>query len=166
MTTVTLKGNPFQIFGALPEAGTVAPDFSLVKTDLSVAQRDDFKGKKTILNIFPSLDTSVCAASVRKFNAEAANIPGVNIVCVSKDLPFAHSRFCTTEGIENLVNASTFRDNNFGKDYGVMLTEGPLEGLLARSVVVLDEEGKVIYSQLVPEITEEPDYDAALAVVK
>lgn len=166
MTTVTLKGNPFQIFGALPAAGSVAPDFSLVKTDLSVAHRDDFKGKKTILNIFPSLDTAVCAASVRKFNAEAANIPGVNIVCVSKDLPFAHSRFCTTEGIENLVNASTFRDNNFGKDYGVMLTEGPLEGLLARSVVVLDEEGKVIYSQLVPEITEEPDYEAALAVVK
>lgn len=166
MTTVTLKGNPFQIFGVLPSAGESAPDFSLVKTDLSVARRDDFKGKKTILNIFPSLDTAVCAASVRKFNAEAAKLPGVNIVCVSKDLPFAHSRFCTTEGIENLVNASTFRDNNFGKEYGVMLTEGPLEGLLARSVVVLDEEGKVIYSQLVPEITEEPDYEAALAVVK
>ena len=166
MTTVTLKGNPFQIFGVLPATGESAPDFSLVKTDLSVARRDDFKGKKTILNIFPSLDTAVCAASVRKFNAEAAGLPGVNIVCVSKDLPFAHSRFCTTEGIENLVNASTFRDNNFGKDYGVMLTEGPLEGLLARSVVALDEEGKVIYSQLVPEITEEPDYEAALAVVK
>ena len=100
MTTVTLKGNPFQIFGVLPSAGESAPDFSLVKTDLSVARRDDFKGKKTILNIFPSLDTAVCAASVRKFNAEAAKLPGVNIVCVSKDLPFAHSRFCTTEGIE------------------------------------------------------------------
>lgn len=166
MTTVTLKGNPFQIFGTLPSTGAAAPDFSLVKTDLSVACLEDFKGKKTILNIFPSLDTAVCAASVRKFNAEAAKIPGVSIVCVSKDLPFAHSRFCTTEGIENLVNASTFRDNNFGKDYGVMLIEGPLEGLLARSVVVLDEEGKVIYTQLVPEITEEPDYEAALAVVK
>jgi thioredoxin-dependent peroxiredoxin len=166
MATVTLKGNPFSIYGELPVKGTSAPDFTLVKTDLSELTLTSLKGKKVILNIFPSLDTSVCAASVRRFNKEASGLKNAVVVCVSKDLPFAHSRFCTTEGLENVVPASEFRSNNFGKSYGVMLTEGPLQGLMARSVVIVDEKGKVIYNELVPEITQEPDYESALAALK
>ena len=166
MATVKLKGNPVNTFGELPAVGSKAPAFDLVKSDLSALKNEDLAGKKVILNIFPSLDTSVCAASVRRFNVEAAKLPGTVVVCVSKDLPFAHNRFCVAEGIENVVSASEFRSNNFGKSYGVMITDGPLRGLMARSVVVLDEQGTVIYHELVPEITQEPDYESALASLK
>ncbi len=166
MANVTLKGNPFQTIGELPETGSQAPGFTLVKTDLSDISLSDFLGKRVVLNIFPSLDTAVCAASVRRFNVEATGLENTSVICISKDLPFAHARFCTTEGIANVVPASEFRGNNFGKAYGLMLTNGPLQGLLARSVVVVDETGKVIYTELVPEITEEPDYESALAVLK
>jgi len=162
MATVTLKGNPIHTIGELPAVGSQAPDFLLVKSDLSDVSSADFKGRKVVLNIFPSLDTAVCAASVRRFNVEASKLPNTTVVCISKDLPFAHSRFCTAEGIANVVSASEFRSNNFGKSYGVMLTDGPLQGLLARSVVVLDETGKVVYTELVPEIVQEPDYEAAI----
>jgi len=165
MATVTLKGNAIHTIGELPKIGSQAPEFSLVKNDLSDIISSDFKGKRVILNIFPSLDTAVCAASVRRFNVEAAKLPNTAVVCISKDLPFAHSRFCTTEGIANVVPASEFRSNNFGKAYGVMLTDGPLQGLLARAVVVLDETGRVVYNELVPEIAQEPDYEAVLAVL-
>jgi thioredoxin-dependent peroxiredoxin len=162
MATVTLKGNAIQTIGNLPEVGSLAPEFTLVKNDLSDVTLSSYKGKNVVLNIFPSLDTAVCAASVRRFNKEVANLPNTSVVCISKDLPFAHTRFCTTEGIENVVSASEFRSNNFGKAYGVMLTDGPLQGLLARAVVVLDESGKVVYNELVPEITQEPDYEKAM----
>ncbi|MBK7215105.1 MAG: thiol peroxidase [Bacteroidales bacterium] len=165
MATVTLKGNQINTIGELPAVGSVAPDFTLVRNNLSDVTLSEFKGKRVVLNIFPSLDTAVCAASVRRFNVEAAKLANTAVVCVSKDLPFAHTRFCTTEGIENVVPASEFRGNNFGKAYGVMLTDGPLQGLMARAVVVLNEEGKVIYNELVPEITQEPDYEAAIASI-
>lgn len=166
MATTHFRGNPVNTIGELPIVGTNAPAFELVKTDLSDLTMDKLFGKRVILNIFPSLDTSVCAASVRRFNAEASKLENTSVVCVSKDLPFAHGRFCTTEGIENVIPASEFRSNNFGKSFGVMLTDGPLRGLLARAVVVLDENGKVKYTELVPEITQEPDYDSALAALK
>jgi thioredoxin-dependent peroxiredoxin len=162
MSKVTLKGNTINTIGELPIVGSQAPDFTLVKNDLSDVSLSTFKGKKVVLNIFPSLDTAVCAASVRRFNVEAAKLPNTVVICISKDLPFAHNRFCTTEGIANVVSASEFRSNNFGKSYGVMLTDGPLQGLLSRSVVVLDATGKVVYNELVPEITQEPDYEAAI----
>ncbi len=166
MATVTLKGTPFKISGELPSKGSKSPDFMVVKNDLSEITNADLKGKRVVLNIFPSLDTAVCAASVRKFNVEAAKLKNATVVCVSKDLPFAHTRFCTTEGIENVVSASAFRDTSFGNSFGVTIEEGPMKGLLARSVVVLDETGNVIYNQLVPEITQEPDYEAALESIK
>ena len=162
MSKLTLKGNSINTIGNLPELGSKAPEFSLVGTNLSDVKNTDFQGKRLILNIFPSLDTATCAASVRRFNVEASKIDNAAVICISKDLPFAHGRFCTTEGIVNVVSASEFRSNSFGKNYGVMITDGPLQGLLARAVVVLDEEGTVLYSQLVPEITEEPDYQLAL----
>ncbi|MBK7174550.1 MAG: thiol peroxidase [Bacteroidales bacterium] len=166
MATVTFKGNPISTFGELPVVGSQAPDFDLVKNDLSDIKLGDFIGKRVVLNIFPSLDTGVCAASVRRFNVEASKLENTVVVCVSKDLPFAHTRFCTTEGIANVVSASEFRSNNFGKAFGVMMTEGPLRGLMARSVVVLDEKGKVIYNELVPEIVQEPDYESAINALK
>lgn len=165
MATTKLGGNPVATSGDLPAVGTKAPDFSLTRTDLVDVSLADYAGKKVILNIFPSVDTDVCAASVRKFNSEAANIRGTVVLCVSKDLPFAHKRFCGAEGIENVVSLSALR-SEFGKSYGVLLTDGPLAGLFARSIVVLDESGKVIYNQLVPEIKQEPDYEKALASVK
>jgi len=164
MSVTKFKGNPVNTFGDLPVVGSKAPSFELVKSDLSDLKLEDLSGKRVILNIFPSLDTAVCAASVRRFNVEAAKLPNTVVVCISKDLPFAHSRFCTTEGINNVVTASEFRSNNFGKSYGVMMTDGPLRGLMARSVVVIDEGGKVVYNELVPEITQEPDYESAIAV--
>lgn len=166
MTTTKFKGSPVQIDGEFIRAGAQAPDFELVKTDLSTLSLGDLEGKRVVLNIFPSLDTGVCATSVRKFNKLAAALPGTVVVAVSKDLPFAHARFCTTEGIENVVPASDFRATGFGKAYGVLMADGPLAGLLARAVVVIDKAGKVVYTQLVPEITEEPDYDAAVEAVK
>lgn len=162
MAKITFKGNPVNTSGNLPANGSKAPDFSLVKSDLGNLSLKDLSGTKTILNIFPSLDTSVCATSVRKFNQLAAGKSNVKVLAISKDLPFAHSRFCSTEGITNVVSLSGFRDSAFGKAYGVDMTDGPLAGLYARSIVVLDEGGKVIHTQLVPDITLEPDYDAAL----
>jgi thiol peroxidase len=166
MATVNFKGNPVQTIGDLPKVGSEAPDFSLVKNNLADVSLSEFKGKRVILNIFPSLDTGVCAASVRRFNKEAAGLSNTVVLCISKDLPFAHTRFCVAEGIENVVSLSEFRSNNFGKSYGVMLTDGPLKGLLSRSVLVLDESGKVVHAELVPEITQEPDYEKAIAVLK
>lgn len=165
MSTVTLAGNSFKVNGEFLKSGAQAPNFTLVKSDLSELSLNSLKGKKVVLNIFPSLDTAVCATSVRKFNEMAAKLNNTVVLAISKDLPFAHGRFCTTEGIENVITLSAFRNTTFGEDYGVALAEGPLAGLFARAVVVLDENGKVIHSQLVPEITTEPDYESALAAI-
>lgn len=159
MATVTFKGNEVKTSGQLPAVGTQAPDFKLVGSGLNEISLADFKGKRVVLNIFPSIDTGVCATSVRKFNQWASNQDNTVVICVSKDLPFASSRFCGAEGLEKVITASDFRYNNFATDYGVLMTDGPLAGLMARSVVALDENGKVIYKQLVPEITQEPEYD-------
>ncbi|MEI8225411.1 MAG: thiol peroxidase [Bacteroidota bacterium] len=165
MAKITLKGNPINTSGHLPLKGSKAPDFKLVKSDLGTLSLSELKGKKLILNIFPSLDTSVCATSVRKFNQLAAGKTNTVVLAISRDLPFAHRRFCTTEGITNVVTLSGFRDTAFGKSYGIDIIDGPLAGLYARSIVAVDEKGIVIYTQLVPEIVEEPDYDAALAII-
>ena len=162
MADFKLKGNPFHTVGDLPAVGAAAPDYELTGTDLGPARLADLKGRRAILNIFPSLDTDVCAMSVRRFNEAAAGLDNTTVLCVSMDLPFAHKRFCAAEGIANVVPVSDFRTGAFGRDYGVRIADGPLAGLLARSVVVLDENGRVIHAQLVPETTEEPDYDAAL----
>ena len=166
MAKITFKGNPIATVGTLPAVGTKAPDFKLTKTDLADVSLKDFAGRKVILNIFPSIDTGVCATSVRKFNAEAATLPNTVVVGVSKDLPFAHKRFCGAEGISGVVTTSDLRDGTFGKAYGVTMTEGPLAGLLSRSIVVLDETGTVKYTEQVPEITQEPDYAKAIAAVR
>lgn len=166
MAQITFKGNPVNTSGQLPAVGTVAPDFVLVKQDLSEVSLKDLKGKNVILNIFPSLDTGVCAASVRRFNKEAAGLANTVILAVSADLPFAAGRFCTTEGIANVEPASVFRNCEFATDYGVLLVDGPLKGLLARSVVVVDADGKVAYTELVSETTNEPNYENALKAVK
>jgi thioredoxin-dependent peroxiredoxin len=162
MASITLSGNLINTIGNLPVKGVKSPDFKLVKSDLSSLSPGDLKGKKVVLNIFPSLDTGVCAASVRQFNAAASRLDNTVVVCVSKDLPFAHSRFCVAEGLKNVVSASDFKDGSFGKDYGVTIADGPLAGLLSRAVVVLDEEGMVKYTEQVPEIAQEPDYESAL----
>jgi thiol peroxidase len=164
MSKTKFKGSPVLVAGEFITAGAEAPAFELVKSDLSPLRLSDLKGKRVVLNIFPSLDTSVCATSVRKFNKLAASLP--DTVVVSKDLPFAHARFCTTEGIENVVPASDFRASGFDGAYGVLMADGPLAGLLARAVVVIDKAGRVVYTELVPEITEEPDYDKAVEAVK
>lgn len=166
MATVTLKGNPFKTSGELPALQSATPDFRLVKNDLSEITLKDFAGKRVVLNIFPSLDTPTCATSVRTFNKKASDVPNTVVLCVSADLPFAATRFCTTEGLNNVVPASTFRSPEFGQAYGLTLTEGPLKGLLARSVVVVDEKGQVTHTELVGEIANEPNYDAALAALK
>jgi thioredoxin-dependent peroxiredoxin len=166
MAKITLKGNQIQTSGNLPSNGGQALDFKLTKTDLSEVSLKDFSGKKIILNIFPSLDTSVCASSVRKFNAEASKLDNTVVLCISKDLPFAHNRFCTTEGLSNVVALSEFRDDSFSKNYRVKIIDGPLAGLFSRAVIVVDENSKVIYSEQVPEITQEPDYEAALKALK
>lgn len=165
MAKVTLKGNPLNTSGDLPKVGSMAPAYTLVRTDLSEVSAKDLAGQRVVLNIFPSLDTPTCAASVRKFNARANEKPNTTILCVSADLPFAQKRFCGAEGLDNVVPASTFRAADFGQAYGVTLTDGPLKGLLARAVVVVDGAGKVIHTELVPEIAQEPDYNAALAVL-
>lgn len=166
MATVTLGGNAVNVKGNFPETGAQAPEFTLVKSDLSELTLSSLKGKKVVLNIFPSLDTKVCAMSVRKFNDMAAKMDNTVVLAISKDLPFAHARFCTTEGIENVIGLSAFRNTTFGEDYGVALVDGPLAGLLARAVIILDEEGKVTYTELVPEITTEPDYEKAVASLR
>ncbi len=163
MAKITLKGNEFNTSGKLPAIGELAKDFKLVATDLSIKTLNDFKGKKLVLNIFPSIDTGTCAASVRNFNKEAANLTNTSVLCISRDLPFAQSRFCGAEGIENVIMLSDFNTGKFGKDYGLEIVDGPLAGLHSRSIVVLDTEGKVIYTEQVAETTEEPNYDLALA---
>lgn len=165
MATITLKGNIVHTAGNLPETGQNAPDFWLVKSDMSELRLSELKGKRVILNIFPSLDTDVCAASVRKFNEKAVGLDNTVVLAISNDLPFAMGRFCSAEGIDRVITLSAFRNPSFGKEYGVEITDGPFAGLLARSVLVLDEQGKVIHSQLVPEIAQEPDYEAALSVL-
>lgn len=166
MMTTKFKGTPVALAGEFIRPGTMAPDFELVRTDLTPLRLSDLRGRRVVLNIFPSLDTGVCATSVRKFNQLAASLPDTVVVAVSKDLPFAHARFCTTEGIENVIPASDFRASEFDAAYGVEMADGPLRGLLARAVVVIDPEGRVAYTELVPEITEEPDYMRAVEAVK
>lgn len=166
MAQVTLRGNPIQINGELPEVGAKAPDFSLVAGDLSTATLATFAGKRKVLNIFPSVDTPTCATSVRKFNTQVNDVDNTVVLCISTDLPFAQARFCGAEGLENVKNLSDFRDADFAVDYGVAIAEGPLTGLTARAVVVLDENDNVLHSELVSEIGQEPNYEAALAVLK
>lgn len=164
-TTVFLKGAPMHISGKMPEAGTKAPNFALVNKDLSELNLHDLKGKRVVLNIFPSLDTDVCAASVRRFNKDASELENTVVVCVSKDLPFAMSRFCVANGIDNVYTASAFR-SDFGKEYGVELLDGPLRGLFARALIILNEEGDIMGTSLSEEITTEPDYEFAKQLLK
>jgi thiol peroxidase len=164
MAEVTLGGNPVHTSGELPGVGESAPSFTLVGSDLGEISSSSFDGKNLILNIFPSVDTPTCATSVRTFNQRAAELDGTSVLCVSADLPFAQGRFCGAEGIENVSTGSTFR-SSFGSDYGVTLTDGPLAGVLARAVVVVGSDGTVKYTELVPEIAQEPDYDAALGAL-
>jgi thiol peroxidase len=166
MAQVTLKGNPIHTNGELPAVGAKAPALKLTGVDLNDVSLADYQGKRKILNIVPSLDTAVCATSTRKFNESAGKLPNTVVLVISADLPFASKRFCTTEGLQNVVPLSLMRDKAFAKDYGVLLQDGPLAGLCARAVVVLDENDKVVHRQLVPEIGQEPDYDAALAAVR
>ena len=163
MAKITLQGNAINTIGELPTIGTLAKDFKLTATDLSTKTLNDFKGKKLVLNIFPSIDTGTCAASVRNFNKEAANLENTSVLCISRDLPFAQGRFCGAEGIENVVMLSDFNTGQFGKDYGLEIIDGPLAGLNSRCIVVINPEGKVIYTQQVAEISEEPNYELALA---
>lgn len=166
MAKFMLKGNPFNTVGELPEVGSQASGFTLTKMDLSEVTLDDLAGQRVILNIFPSVDTATCAASVRRFNEEAAALENTTVLCASMDLPFAHARFCGAEGIEKVHSVSDFRSGDFGKAYGIRIADGPLAGLLARSVVVIDETGKVVYTQLAPETVEEPDYTKALEAAR
>jgi len=165
MSQITLGGNPVNTSGSLPQIGSQANDFKLVKTDLSEASLSDFAGSRLVLNIFPSVDTGTCAASVRKFNEKASTLENTKVLCISRDLPFAQKRFCGAEGLENVINLSDFREGTFGKDYGLELTDSVMKGLHSRAVVVIDENGKVLYSEQVAEIANEPNYDAALAVL-
>ena len=162
MAKITLKGNPIKTVGSLPKIGKKAPKFNLVKTDLSKAKLKDFKGSKLILNIFPSLDTGTCAASVRRFNKDASELENTKVLCISRDLPFAQSRFCGAEGLENVISLSDFAKGKFGKSYGVTIKDGPLANLHSRAIVVINEEGVVTYTEQVPEIVDEPNYEAAL----
>lgn len=165
MASITLKGTPVSTVGKLPATGSDAPAFTAVKTDLSDVALSDLAGQKVVLNIFPSIDTGVCAASTHHFNKAAGELKNTIVICVSADLPFALGRFCGAEGLEDVVPVSTFRNPAFGVDYGVAIADGPLAGLLSRAVVVIDESGKVVYTEQVPEITQEPNYDAALAAL-
>lgn len=165
MAQITLKGNPVSTVGDLPAVGQSAPDFKLVRTDLSEVTLSEFAGKHVVLNIFPSVDTPTCATSVRTFNSRASGKDNIVVLCISADLPFAHQRFCGTEGLDNVMSASSFRSPEFGRDYGVAFADGPLLGLLSRAVVVVDPDGKVVHAQQVPEIADEPDYDAALNAI-
>lgn len=166
MADITFKGNPVKTVGQLPELGAQAPDFRLTHTDLSDSTLGDFSGKKVILNIFPSIETTVCAESVRRFDAEAGKLENTEVLCISRDLPFAHQRFVQNEGLENVVFASELRNLDFGDQYGVRIADGPLAALLSRAVVVIDENGRVLYTQQVPEIGQEPDYGPVLDAVR
>jgi thiol peroxidase len=165
MATITLKGNPIHTSGELPATGARAPDFRLVTKDLGDVTLADFAGKKKLLNIVPSLDTPVCAISTKKFNDLAKSRPNVVVLVISADLPFASGRFCSAEGLDNVVTLSMMRSRQFAKDYGVLIVDGPLAGITGRAVVVLDADNKVVYQQLVPEIVQEPDYDSAIKAV-
>lgn len=165
MATVTLKGNNIHTSGNLPTIGDQAPDFTLVKTDLSTATLADYKGKTLVLNIFPSVDTGTCAQSVRQFNKELNEIKDIVVLCISRDLPFAQARFCGAEGLENVINLSDFRDNSFGKAYGLDFIDGPLEGLHSRAIVVIDQNGIITHTEQVTEIVNEPNYKAAFEAV-
>ncbi|MBF0401697.1 MAG: thiol peroxidase [Magnetococcales bacterium] len=166
MAQITFKGNPIHTCGTLPAVGSKAPDFNLTGTDLVDVSLQSFAGKRLVLNIFPSVDTGVCAASVRRFNAEAAQLDNTTVLCISLDLPFAHKRFCAAEGLEAVHSVSEMRSRNFGEAYGVRMTDGPLAGLFSRAVMVLDGNGTVLYTQQVPEIVEEPNYADALAALR
>ena len=166
MAAITLKGSTVHTLGNLPEVGTYTPDFKLTKTDLSVVSLKDYKGSRLILNIFPSIDTGTCAKSVRKFNEEASTLDNTKVLCISKDLPFAQTRFCGAEGIVNVEMLSDFRDGNFGKSYNLDFTDGPLQGLHSRAVLVINSEGQVIYAEQVPEIVDEPNYNAAMEALQ
>lgn len=165
MASITLGGNPVNTIGELPKVGSKLADFKLVKNDLSVASLSDFSGKKLVLNIFPSIDTGTCATSVRKFNEAAANLENTTVLCISRDLPFAQKRFCGAEGIENVVNLSDFQDGSFGKTNGLEIIDGALKGLHSRVLIVTDIEGIVLHTEQVAEIANEPNYEAALAVL-
>lgn len=162
MAKITFKGNPVNTSGNMPEVGTQAPEFTLVKSDLSEVKLSDYKGKNVVLNIYPSIDTGVCAASVRRFNKDAASMNNTVVLGISADLPFAAGRFCGAEGIANVETLSTFRNPEFAEKYGLLMVDGPLKGLLARSIVIVNPEGKVVYTELVPEIAQEPDYECAI----
>lgn len=166
MAQITHKNKVVHTIGELPRIGSNAPDFKLTKSDLSEVTLREFRGKRVVLNIFPSLDTGICATSVRRFNAEVEKMENTVVICASKDLPFAHKRFCTTEGLEKVISASEYKDHDFGNTYGVRMVDGLLSGLFARAVVVIDEQGKVIYTEQVPEIAQEPNYEAVEAVLK
>lgn len=166
METTHFQGTPCHTYGELPSVGSKAPAFDLVSRDLTQVRNTDFPNKRIVLNVFPSLDTPVCAASVRRFNKEAAQLDNTVVICVSMDLPFAAGRFCTAEGIEDCIVTSAFRSAEFAEKYGLQIVDGPLKGLLARAVIIIDERGNVIYRELVPEITNEPDYEAAIDILK
>jgi thioredoxin-dependent peroxiredoxin len=163
MASITLGGNPINTNGELPKVGSKAPSFTMVKNDLSVVTLKDFEGSKLVLNIFPSIDTATCATSVRKFNEQASQLENTKVLCISRDLPFAQKRFCGAEGLENVINLSDFKDGSFGKNYGLEITDSVLAGLHSRVVIVLDENGVVTYTEQVPEIADEPNYENALA---
>lgn len=165
MASITLGGNAIHTTGELPKVGSQAPNFNLIKTDLSAASLADYKGTKLVLNIFPSIDTGTCATSVRKFNQSASELHNTKVLCISRDLPFAQKRFCGAEGLENVENLSDFKLGAFGKDYGLEIKDGPLAGLHSRVVIVVDENGVVTHAQQVPEIADEPNYESALAVL-
>lgn len=166
MATVTLKGNEIHTSGTLPSVGEKAPDFVLTANDLSTKKLKDFEGQQLILNIFPSIDTGTCAQSVRQFNKEASNLENTKVLCISKDLPFAQARFCGAEGLGNVVNLSDYKNGNFGKTYGVDFIDGPLTALHSRCIVVVNKEGIIIHTEQVPEIVDEPNYEAALNALK
>jgi thiol peroxidase len=166
MAQITLGGNPIHTNGDLPKVGSAAPDFKLTDADLKDVSLADFKGKKKLLNIVPSLDTPVCATSTKKFNEQAAKFPNTVMLIVAADLPFAMKRFCVAENTDKVKSLSMMRDRHFAKDYGVLITDGPLAGITARAIVVIDENNKVAYTEMVPEIKQEPNYDAALAALK
>ena len=165
MASITLGGNPIHTSGELPKIGSKLADFKLVKNDLSIASLADFTGTKLVLNIFPSIDTGTCATSVRKFNESASKLNNTKVLCISRDLPFAQKRFCGAEGIENVINLSDFRDGSFGKDNGLEIVDSVLSGLHSRAIIVVDTDGTVLYTEQVPEIADEPNYDAALAAL-
>jgi thiol peroxidase len=165
MASITLGGNPVHTSGELPKVGTKLADFKLVKNDLSIATLSDFAGTNLVLNIFPSIDTGTCATSVRKFNENASKLENTKVLCISRDLPFAQKRFCGAEGIENVVNLSDFKDGSFGKTNGLEIADGVLAGLHSRCIIVVDASGSVLYTEQVPEIANEPNYEAALAAL-